>query len=802
MDNQIKLTAIIDNSQIDRQISDLQRKIKSLRETGPGGSFSQLAQQYRSQGDEQKAQQIEQFRNRQNAILRTQTQNDIKQQENSLQRLMRHYENIQKGLNNLSTGTDRYNKKLEESAKIWQQIQSTSSSVTSAQKTLGTGLPPGGAPPGAGGGIGGGFGGGAGGGIGGGFGGGAGGAGNILGMLLNPKVLGALGSAAGFGGQFYKQIATYPERLAKSEAQIAGMTSETGRLQMQGKGYEMALFGPERAKALERANTRVGVEKASDITELLGITAAGAGVGAKVAAPYALAASANPFGGPIIGAGIEALGMGIGAGASFTGAMFNDRYRNMIFDRDSYQKQMGAVFSETYQDQLAAERARSYKKDMAAQFFGGQEDRFRSLQKKFGLTGEQLYQGDQSIFGRATSKEGGRYTIENISDAIMGISRAGGTTGVATSGALEAAKLQRNLGITNAPELIGRISGGTGMNAIQSKDEIIRMYAEGTRIGLDSSEVKEYMQAAADYSYKTGSNLETTSGMMSAGIEGSGLKGTRGIEAAQNAMERMRQEGSERGGLTGQYKLAALSSRGFSLKESAYISGLSIDQIDSDPIAQQILKNHPGTTAADLKKDMSRSTMLRQEQIDASEELTNAKNELDKLKPGTKEYEDAQERVKKARANLGMELSVQSKLPSDEASRGAYIDMKAAEATGDTERYKKSQKEYQEAMKKAGIESKETVDLSQKSQAADQKSMLDNLTNNIQSLNDAFSYNEGLSTQAKAAADGLAHLATILQKIKDEDIRKEVQEKIENMTTTSNNNQVINVTTDPLGRVP
>ena len=97
-DNQIKIGTSLDFSKLDQQMSELQRKIKSIRETGPGGTYSQLAQQYRSQGDDQKAQRIEEFRNKQQAISRKELNNDLKQQEKTLQGLMRHYDNLQSGL--------------------------------------------------------------------------------------------------------------------------------------------------------------------------------------------------------------------------------------------------------------------------------------------------------------------------------------------------------------------------------------------------------------------------------------------------------------------------------------------------------------------------------------------------------------------------------------------------------------------------------------------------------------------------------------------------------------------------------
>ena len=112
------------------------------------------------------------------------------------------------------------------------------------------------------------------------------------------------------------------------------------------------------------------------------------------------------------------------------------------------------------------------------------------MQRGFGLSDQDLFMGPESILQRA-GRAG--YDMDTMTQSMMGIQAGGGPTGVAVRGAQIAAQMQRNLNLTNAPQLMGRISGATGMDEIKSKDEIIRMYAEGTRIGLDTSEVRDYM---------------------------------------------------------------------------------------------------------------------------------------------------------------------------------------------------------------------------------------------------------------------------------------------------------------------
>jgi myosin heavy subunit len=244
-ENQIKIGASLDISKLDQQMSELQRKIKSIRETGPGGTYSQLAQQYRSQGDEQKAQRIEEFRSKQQAISRKELNNDLKQQEKTLQGLMRHYDNLQSGLSKLTEGTDRWIKKSKELKSTFEEINTTVSGINSGMSATGQAGQPG-----------------------------------QLGKLTFAGVAGTIAAVADYGNKLNKQVGTYPEKLAQRGAEIASTVSEMNRLQMKGKGYEMSLFAPERMKALERASKRVEKEKTSDKVDLFKDVAVGAGAGA------------------------------------------------------------------------------------------------------------------------------------------------------------------------------------------------------------------------------------------------------------------------------------------------------------------------------------------------------------------------------------------------------------------------------------------------------------------------------------------------------------------------------------------
>lgn len=768
--NKIEIVANVDSSGFDQKISELQRKLKSLRETGPSGTYAQLAQTYRSQGNEQAAQRTEQYRENVNKQLRTQLARDLQQQESLLNKNESAQKRVRDSLENTLKTQQNINKAKELEISLAERHLKISENISNINKAMIA------------------------------TGGGAGGGGDIplgprgpggtgrgmFGALADPKILAAIGSAIGFGGEAYRKIARYPETIAQREATIAGMTSETARLQAQGKGYEMSLFAPERAKALQRASAAVGAEKFGDITKIaaggiagyMGGRVIGAGLGTWIGGGIgSLFGGAGAIPGAAIGnwAGGYLGGM---AGAA-VGSLYDNRRRSMLLDPNAYQKEMGAVFSETYQQQLAAERAKSYEKDFAAQFFERESGRFRGLQRGFGLSDEELFRGDQSIFRRA-ARAG--YDMDTITQAMQGISAGGGPTSVVRGGGQIAAQLQRNLDLTNAPQLLGRISGVTGKNEIQSKDEIIRMYAEATRIGLDTSEIRDYMQTAADIGYKTGGNLETISNLLSAGVEGTGLKSTRGIEAAQTALERVRQQTSEMGGLTGQYQIAelsgkditeALGGKGLSAEELSYVGATDITKIDDKYLSYLLRKRGQKADSAQIENlrkrittGKTKSTIWRKPEEDLYKELQDPNITAQRREDIEQELKGFKSIKSGDFAKLG--------LKEQEAEIGITAEAYGGKTSKITEEEKaRIAKEVEKPT------TGRMADLAETSKAAgDLAGSLYNLNKQAQNLINSFEKNAQMGEAAAGAAANLRNLSTILENIKDSGIREDIQKQL------------------------
>ena len=170
-----------------------------------------------------------------------------------------------------------------------------------------------------------------------------------------------------------------------------------------------------------------------------------------------------------------------------------------VFGRTLSQGGLGnQATSEYYRKQRENERATEQQEQFAAFKNGPGNAVFTSVSNKFikdwqrnldfqrqtGLSDEGYRGGYLSGVHRAgfTDEQG-----MGMTSAIMG---AGGSTRAGTGNAGFALQMQRAFGLTNAGQAIGAISGQIG-GSQQSKDALIAIQAEGTRLGLNKSDMRE-----------------------------------------------------------------------------------------------------------------------------------------------------------------------------------------------------------------------------------------------------------------------------------------------------------------------
>lgn len=579
--NKITLSTELDLTKIDKQISELQRKIKNMREFGPTGGMSQLAQQYRAGGNEQRAKQLEEFRQRQDTQNRRILQQDLQRQDKLTGDLLDKEKRINAILESrIQQGKD-ITKARELEAKIQtdlvaglkkeQAIREELKRADNINTVSQVGK----------------------------FGGGGGGGGGIGGIAkdiagkagaFGPAAIGA--AIAGIGKVIY-EIGTKRAREVRAEAGIANVLGEVSELQSRRRGYEMNLYAPERLKALEAGRNEMKYTQIKDITSLAGLMIGGAGTGFMTGMKIAPSAGAMGLNMPRA-VGTVALSTLAGAALPFLG----EKNRSLVFDRDFYNKQLQEKGFKTTQEQYEYEKAKNFEKVRAAEYLEQNSARIQSLQRAFGMSDKDLFQGGESLFQRG-AKAG--FTTDTITSAMQAISGAGGTSAAARGGGIYAAQMARGLNLTNAGELLGRISGATGMGAEGSKDQLIRMYAEATKIGLDASEfakeTRTFLDTAASMAYESGTSFKGTAELLGQGM---GLYSERGIAASKNALERLKQETGQTGGLTGQYQVGFLQSkemkeilgRSPTLEETATLGAKDVTQFTlEDEFIQSMLRN-------------------------------------------------------------------------------------------------------------------------------------------------------------------------------------------------------------------
>jgi len=145
------------------------------------------------------------------------------------------------------------------------------------------------------------------------------------------------------------------------------------------------------------------------------------------------------------------------------------------------------------------------------------------------------------------------FSNEQGMGAASAIQGAGGSTRAATGNAAFALQMGRQFGLTNAGEAIGKISGQIGSSEM-SKEALIKIQAEGTRIGLNQSDMREenrkFVEMAADVIGK--SNVNSGTGLDQIldtfGKFMSGANTISGQDAAKSAYERYQSQSNTQSG--------------------------------------------------------------------------------------------------------------------------------------------------------------------------------------------------------------------------------------------------------------
>jgi hypothetical protein len=663
-DGKLTLELQMNTEKAEKALKEMHNKIENMKKSSAGGSFGQQTGGNNQQND-LKIKRLEDIRRRENKKDRELIYKDLRKQQEALDKHMKSYNEMTGQMKELKKYSKEWYDISEKQTEVFATMSKHIDAIAAGKKAISQqdaadrqrALSQGG-----GGGIGGG-------GIGGGGTGGGGRGGGMfskmMGRMSVPALLGLLQSGASIGAD----MITNPEAVTRARATSAERLGEGVNLMENRKMYEYNLYGRERMEAMEAGRRKMESIRFGDNAQALagaGTMAAGAGV---MAAGGGLALAGAPIAGvgAAPGLGIMAKGaLTVGAGALTTGSMlFNDRKRDYLLSHlgdeeagANYEKKVFAEGAKARKEALKNLKKERILTGAAERYFEGNRGNFLGIQRQFGMSDQDLFEGEGSLLNQGAAAG---FREQDMMQAMRGISAAGGTTGSAKSSAILANQLQRNANLTNAPQLIGMLSGGAGMDTEQSKDAIIRMIAEATRLGLDTSETREFLQTTSQLAYQTGSGVGITGGMLAAGTE---MDTKRGIKAAEDAYQNLRNKTGKGGGkLKMQYELAGLrdmtlNGQALGLGTSSLLVSLPADQLTMDnPLMKGLMKKF-GLNPDDPKDQEKIEEFLTKARQNKGGSTTLQDAELEALK----KRDVAKERLE----NIDKQIEEEKKKPKDQ----------------------------------------------------------------------------------------------------------------------------------------
>ena len=360
--------------------------------------------------------------------------------------------------------------------------------------------------------------------------------------------LGAIGGAMQTLGNFNYMLADLPARQAGRELGIAQGTTQMRGRAIRGQNLEDIIFAPERAKSIK--STMDFFEDANSARQMRATGKAAVGLGSAIGAG-ALAGTA--FGGPlgtIVGAGVGlATGLGIFGNSE-------EAYYGLTGNRDALSKMTGKDAIDRYETFKMRDRMADPRKYYQKKFYAENRDRLLALQRSGGLSEDEMYGGLGFIQSGA-----GEFKFNERANMANQITAAGGSGSAATRGGLNvlALQAQRSMGLTNAGQTLGRLSGY--MNAEESEDAFIRILSKGVSIGLDDSqfreEQKDYFAQVTTIASQIGGGEEMVSAAIAAGIEGDISR--RGVQMSADAFQALEGALNQQGGVTAAARAGLIS---------------------------------------------------------------------------------------------------------------------------------------------------------------------------------------------------------------------------------------------------
>jgi hypothetical protein len=369
------------------------------------------------------------------------------------------------------------------------------------------------------------------------------------GIGLSGLIKGAIGPSALLAPIFaYKQFnaAAMENRIAS--AQGAAISGGVGGEQMQnlfgGQNLRNALFSQQAKTAID-AGTKE--EDASRFTDALLAVATPLLIGVGVAG----AIGAAPISG---GLSLGLLGTGIGAAAGGGGRKLLSAF--------------GGQFSEEYESQKAAERAQMEKQRFDAELaknplFRLSAERMMANRQQDISAQRALGLSDAGYFGPGGFLDSGEFERSTLMQNMSGILGAGGSTRAARNLTQFSARMGRDYDLTNAPQVLGRLSQNLGTQ--QTESATIKILSEAFKLGLNNSEFAEeqrkFVSMTAEAIARSGATTSEGAAAVASGMAAFVADTTPGgLQGAQTASQMYNQLTSQTSGPRGALQASAMLS--------------------------------------------------------------------------------------------------------------------------------------------------------------------------------------------------------------------------------------------------
>jgi hypothetical protein len=402
---------------------------------------------------------------------------------------------------------------------------------------------------------------------------------------------------------------------------------------------EMA-FMPEKRRAAAMSEEAQQAQRARDI----GLSATGmAGAGGMAGSRHGVA------------------GMVIGAISGATLGMINDVFdeRTRAYDLSKVPGGIGTRYGAKFESMQAEEYAGNYAKaveDLKAQnpLKTAATEQFNQrymsdlqFQRSTGLN----YGGFSGAGGLRERAINAGFTDQMGMESAQGILGAGGSTRGAQGLGVLSMQAQRGYDLTNANQIIGKLSGQMGDNEA-TRQAFVRMLAESTKIGLDSSQFREenrrFMDAAGSIIEKSGTTSQTDISALLHMFGGFvGAPTTKGMEQAQTAFQTYISGTSQTQGAQGAMRAGSFMRDpilgGMAGTDMASLAGIDMEHLTTDhPVIKDLAKRYNKTPQeiVDAAKKAGQSSFHRLKKgDDLQSKLTDLRDELSKApKMGAGEY--------------------------------------------------------------------------------------------------------------------------------------------------------------------